>query len=356
MSLRKILFIDRDGTLIQEPEDFQIDTPEKFALVPGVISALCELKRAGYQFVMITNQDGLGGVGYPQKSFDLIQSLLLGVLNSEGLTFESIRICPHFSADGCSCRKPTTGLVRDFLKTNDWDRTRSAVIGDRRTDLEFAENLGVQGLLLSNEQSWEKIVDLLTDHPRRAIVKRKTQETSVEIQVDLDQSEPIAVSTGIGFFDHMLEQIARHASISLRIQAVGDLEVDEHHLVEDVGLVLGQAIREALGDKRGIGRYGFLLPMDETLAQVALDLGGRPYFKFDGVLHRERVGELPTEMVIHFFRSISESLRANLHLKVEGENTHHQIEGLFKAFARSLRQAVQRNEGDAQLPSTKGVL
>ena len=355
MSSRKILFLDRDGTLIEEPADFQIDSPEKFALVPGVISGLRELKNAGYEFVLVSNQDGLGSTGYPQRSFDLIQSLLLGILGSEGIHFSSVRICPHLPIDRCACRKPQTTLVQDFLRSDDWNRKSSAVIGDRQTDLDLAANLGVSGILIGKQNGWKKIVADLRSGSRRARVVRKTAETSIEVEVDLDCPGDATISTGIGIFDHLLGQIARHGAIGLSVRAQGDLHIDDHHTVEDVGLALGSALSQALGEKQGIGRYGFCLPMDETRAEVLLDLGGRPFFRFEGKFHRELVGGFATEMVPHFFRSVSDSLRANIHLKVDGENTHHEIEGLFKAFARCLRQAVAQN-GRTEIPSTKGVL
>ena len=355
MSGRALLFVDRDGTLIAEPADYQVDGYEKFKLVDGVIPALLRFAQAGYALVMVSNQDGLGTATYSQASFDRIQALLLQVFNSQGIAFEQILICPHTAADGCDCRKPKTAMLSAYLSSNDWDRSRAAVVGDRVTDLELAKNLGVRGFQLSERLSWRDIADEMLLQPRRARVSRKTKETKITISVDLDTPASARLDTGIGFFDHMLEQLSKHGGISLKIAARGDLHIDQHHTVEDVALALGAALREALGDKRGIGRYGFLLPMDESQAQVALDLSGRSYFVFEGKLHADKVGELATELVPHFFRSLADALGANLHIRVTGENTHHQIEAMFKAVARTLKQAIAR-DGDAGLPSTKGAL
>ncbi len=355
MSTAQLLFLDRDGTLIAEPPDFQIDSVAKFQLLPDVIPSLLGLKKAGYTFVMVSNQDGLGTAAYPQAAFDEIQTLLLGILSSQGINFEAIRICPHLPSENCACRKPKTQLLADYLASNQWERARAAVIGDRKTDLELAANLGVRGILLTPEHGWKQIAQELIEAPRRAAIVRKTKETTVTVAVDLDGEPQTQVSTGIGFFDHMLEQISKHGGFGLRVAVTGDLHIDDHHTVEDTALGLGQALREALGNKLGIGRYGFLLPMDESEAQVALDLSGRPYFKFEGTLHRPNVGGLATEMVPHFFRSLAESLGANLHLRVQGENTHHQVEAMFKAVGRALQQAITRDLR-AGLPSTKGTL
>ncbi len=353
---RRIAFLDRDGTLIVEPPDEQIDSLDKFALVPGVIPALLRLRAAGFEFVMLSNQDGLGTPAFPRERFEPPQRLLLNILASQGIEFSEILICPHLATDGCDCRKPATGLIDALLADPTLDRTGSVVIGDRETDLELARKAGIPGLRIdpTDPDAWARIAGELTAPARRARVTRRTRETDIELSVDLDAEEPIEVSSGIGFFDHMLEQIARHGGFSLRLRCHGDLEVDEHHTVEDTALALGTALREALGDKRGIARYGFLLPMDEAQAQVALDLSGRPYFVFEGHFGREAVGGLPTELVPHFFRSLAESLGAALHLSVQGENTHHMVESLFKATGRALRQA-KALEGRA-LPSTKGSL
>lgn len=351
------LFIDRDGTLIEEPQDQQVDSFEKFRLVPGVIGALLRLRDAGFRFVMVTNQDGLGTPTFPEESFGGPQRLLLGILESQGIGFDEVLVCPHREDEGCACRKPGTALVDDYVMRRPILRERSAVIGDRATDLQLAERLGVRGFrhVSGDAQSWRRIADDLTERrARRARVRRATRETQVEAGVDLDHEAPVVISTGIGFFDHMLEQIARHGGFALELRCEGDLRVDEHHTVEDCALVLGQALREALGDKRGIGRYGFVLPMDEAQARVAIDLSGRAYAKFDGDFDRDLVGGLPTELVPHFFRSLGDSLGAAIHIDVDGENTHHKIEACFKGVGRALRQAI-RVEG-AELPSSKGVL
>ncbi|RMF97350.1 MAG: bifunctional histidinol-phosphatase/imidazoleglycerol-phosphate dehydratase HisB [Gammaproteobacteria bacterium] len=353
---RRIAFLDRDGTLIVEPPDEQVDSLDKFALLPGVIPALLQLRNAGFEFVMVSNQDGLGTPAFPREQFEPAQELLLDILASQGIEFSDILICPHRPQDGCHCRKPATGLLEPLLADPAVDRAGSVVIGDRESDLELARNAGIPGLRIdpADPGAWHRIADELTRPARRATVTRRTRETDIELSVDLDAEEPVEISTGIGFFDHMLEQVARHGGFALRLRCHGDLEVDEHHTVEDTALALGTALREALGDKRGIARYGFLLPMDEARAQVALDLSGRPYFVFEGAFRRDAVGGLPTELVPHFFRSLAESLGAALHLSVQGDNTHHMVESLFKATGRALRQA-KAIEGQA-LPSTKGSL
>jgi imidazoleglycerol-phosphate dehydratase/histidinol-phosphatase len=355
MSKRKFLFIDRDGTLIHEPADKQIDTLEKLALEPHVIPSLLALQAKGYVLVMVSNQDGLGTENYIQEDFECVQDKLMNLLSSQGIQFEAIKICPHWVSDNCDCRKPRLGLVMDYLGLEDIDRARSCVIGDRQTDLLLAENMRLPGILYSRAtNNWQDIVMKLSDSQRRTTLQRKTNETMIGVSVDLDATSPVAINTQLGFFDHMLEQLTKHAGISVRLDASSDMHVDEHHLVEDSALVLGQAIRNALGDKLGINRYGFLLPMDESLAQVAIDLSGRSYFVFEGRFLREKVGELSTELVPHFFRSFADSLGASLNIKVSGENEHHMIESLFKAVGRALRQAIAASGND--LPSTKGVL
>ena len=351
-SARKILFLDRDGTLIAEPADFQIDSVEKFALLPGVIPALIALRDAGWRFVMVTNQDGLGTKAYPKRKWNQMQDLLLGILGSQGIAFDAVLVCPHLEKDRCSCRKPQLGLVRDFLADPGWDRTRSRVIGDRDTDLKLAANMGIRGIKMG---AWPEIAKDLLGERRVGKILRKTKETAITAIVDLDGAGTAKVSTGIGFFDHMLEQLAKHGGFDLSLSADGDLHIDEHHTVEDAGLAIGAALRQALGDKIGIGRYGFSLPMDETRASAALDLSGRAFFKFTGKFPRESVGGLSTEMVPHFFRSLSDALGATLHLGVTGENTHHMVECCFKAVGRSLREAA-RAGAVRGLPSTKGAL
>lgn len=365
MSARKLLFVDRDGTLIAEPPDEQIDSYEKFVLFDGVIHALQRCVAAGYELVMVSNQDGLGTASFPRDRFEGPQRLLLQILASQGITFREILIDPSLPHEAKDTRKPGVGMMRHYLSDDAWSRTASAVIGDRDTDLQLAANLGVRGFKLGDGCTWDTIAHALCDTPRSAQVVRNTRETRIRVCVDLDDCAAPQVKTGLGFFDHMLEQIGKHAGFALHLDCAGDTHVDEHHIIEDCALALGEALRRALGDKRGIGRYGhdeepvsgantLVLPMDETLARAALDLSGRPYFVFDGTFPRERVGDLPTELVPHFFRSLCDALGANLHLAVRGENAHHMVEACFKCVARALRPALRR-EGD-QLPSTKGVL
>ena len=354
--MKKILFIDRDGTLIAEPFDQQIDRLDKFVLEPDCVPALLRLREAGWAFVMVTNQDGLGTPSFREEEFKPLQKLLLDILSSQGIAFEAVRVCPHTAADKCDCRKPKTGLLTDYMKEVSWSREQSAVIGDRDTDVQLAQNLGIRGLRYDRMTlGWAEIARQLVDAPRRATIVRNTKETKITVSVDLDQAAPAQLATGLGFFDHMLEQIAKNAGIGLAIKCDGDLAIDEHHTIEDVGIALGQALKQALGDKRGVGRYGFVLPMDEAQAKVAIDLSGRAYFTFDGKFDREFVGEMPTELVAHFFRSVSDSLLATLQMSVKGDNTHHMVETLFKGFGRALRPAIARG-ADGEIPSTKGVL
>jgi imidazoleglycerol-phosphate dehydratase/histidinol-phosphatase len=358
VSSERMLLIDRDGTIIEEPADEQVDSLSKLRLLPGVIPALLELRRAGYRLVLVSNQDGLGTPSFPEPNFREPQDFLRTLLASQGIEFDAEFFCPHFPADDCACRKPRTGLLTEFLAARELDRERSYVIGDRETDMQLAANLGIEGLRVRADgaegATWEAIVQRLCRPDRRARVERRTKETEIVVAVALDRTAPVAIATGIGFFDHMLEQVARHGGFSLELNCRGDLEVDEHHTVEDCALALGQALREALGDKRGIGRYGFLLAMDESQAQVAIDLSGRPYAVFEGRFGREAVGGLPTELVPHFFRSLADSLGAAIHVQVRGENTHHMVEACFKGVGRALRQALCI-EG-TELPSSKGVL
>ena len=355
--MKKILFIDRDGTLIEEPADKQVDALHKVRLIPDVISALLRLQNLGYRLVMVSNQDGLGTSSFPRADFDTCQEHVLALFRSQGIHFDEIFICPHSAKDGCDCRKPKTGLVTRFLASNAIDTAHSAVIGDRETDMALAEKLGIRGLHVGSGEaalSWDDICTALTPGARTGHAKRATRETTVEVKVNLDVTTPSKIDTGIGFFNHMLEQIAKHGGFSLDVRCLGDLQVDEHHTIEDTALTIGEALRTALGDKRGIGRFGFQLPMDESEARVSLDLSGRPFLVFDGIFPRDRVGEFPTELVEHFFRSIADSLRATLHVSVTGRNAHHMVEACFKAVGRALRQAIHR-QGD-ELPSTKGVL
>jgi len=357
--VRRILFIDRDGTLIEEPADFQIDSFEKLRFVDGAIPALLRLREAGYEFVLISNQDGLGTPAFPQTAFDGPHRLMLQVLASAGITFSDELIDTSLAHENAPTRKPGIGLALAYIQDRGIDWPRSAVIGDRETDVQFAKNLGVRAFQLRTPQfggewEWSGIAHALVDAPRTAHVARETRETRIRVDVDLDRAAEPKISTRIGFLDHMLEQLGKHGEFALELTCNGDTHIDEHHTVEDSALALGQALRDALGDKRGIARYGFTLPMDEALASAALDFSGRALFVFDGAFKRERVGALPTELVPHFFRSLCDAAGINLHLQVRGENDHHQIEACFKVVARALRQAMRR-EGTG-LPSTKGVL
>ena len=353
----KVLFIDRDGTLIEEPQDNQVDALNKIRLVPGVMNALLRLRDLGYRFVMVSNQDGLGTPDFPQEKFDVGQDHILELFASQGIRFDQVLICPHRADDACDCRKPKTGLLTRFLASHELDTTASAVIGDRSTDIDLAGALGFRGFRLGNGEpplSWDDIRNALTPGARTGEERRTTRETNVRVAVNLDAVEPLSINTGIGFYDHMLEQIARHGGFSLKVHCEGDLTVDEHHTIEDTALCIGKALSKALGDKRGIARYGFQLPMDESEARVSLDLSGRPFFAFDGTFPRDQVGQMPTELVPHFFHSLSDSLGAALHMSVTGSNTHHMIEACFKAVGRALRQAICV-EG-IEMPTTKGML
>ncbi len=351
---RRILFIDRDGTLIIEPEDFQIDSLEKLELLEGVIPALLRLRDAGYEFVMVSNQDGLGTASYPQEAFQVPHDKMLGLFSSQGIHFSAQHIDPHFEEDGSPNRKPGIGMVLDYLKSGELDLADSWVIGDRETDLQLAENMGIGGLRVGDDgMNWDQLAHQLVTRPRVGEVQRTTRETDIHVKVDLDNTGT-DIDTGIGFFDHMLDQIASHGGFALQLHCKGDLEIDEHHTVEDCALALGEALNRALGDRRGIGRYGFVLPMDESLAQVTVDLSGRPAFQFEADFPRQQIGQMSTEMVRHFFASLSQSLGAALHLEVHGENTHHMVEALFKGAGRALRPALARS--GTQMPSTKGML
>jgi imidazoleglycerol-phosphate dehydratase/histidinol-phosphatase len=353
--MTRILFIDRDGVLIEEPADEQVDSFSKFRLVAGVVPALLRLRDAGFEFVMVSNQDGLGSDSFPTADFEGPQALLLQVLESQGIRFREVLIDPHRPQDNAPTRKPGIGMVMHYLRDRAIDLAGSAMVGDRETDMQFAANLGVRGLRFgAGGHDWATIAHELADAPRTAFVERTTKETRIRVRLDLDRAADPVAATGHGFFDHMLEQLGKHGGFALEVQCAGDLHIDEHHTVEDCALAIGAALKQALGDKRGIGRYGFTLPMDESLASAALDFSGRPYFVFKGKFPRESVGELSTELVPHFFRSLCETAGLNLHLSVQGENTHHMVEACFKAVARALRQAIRR-EG-TELPSTKGSL
>ena len=356
--MKRILFIDRDGTLIEEPADEQIDAFEKLKFTKGVFRNLHFIREhTDFEFVMVSNQDGLGTDAFPEDTFWPVQNFILQTLESEGITFDEILVDPHFPEDNAPTRKPNTGLVEKYMNDPEYDIANSYVIGDRETDRKFAENIGCKSLILSDEgMSWDKIAELLFAGERTAEVRRTTKETDIHIKVNLDGTGKCDISTGLGFFDHMLEQIGKHGSIDLLIHTKGDLEVDEHHTIEDTAIALGECILTALGNKRGIERYGYCLPMDDCLCSVALDFGGRAWLVWDAEFTREKIGEMPTEMFMHFFKSLSDAAKMNLNIKAEGQNEHHKIEGIFKALARSLKMAVRRDIYHYELPSTKGML
>ena len=355
---QRILFIDRDGTLIQEPYDEQVDSFEKLRFVPGVFRGLGLIRRElDFKFVMVSNQDGLGTDSFPDNTFWPVHNFVLQTLAGEGIIFDAIHIDRHFPEDNHPDRKPGIGMLKEYLDNDAYDLKGSYVIGDRATDRQLAENLGCQALILGEEGlDWDRIAELLFTGERTATVTRKTKETDIQISLNLDGHGRCDISTGLGFFDHMLEQIGKHSSSDLFSRSKGDLHVDEHHTIEDTALALGECLLKALGDKRGIERYGYTLPMDDCLCSVALDFGGRPWLVWDVRFERERIGDVPTEMFLHFFKSLSDAARMNLNIKAEGTNEHHKIEGIFKAFARSLRMAVKRDIYHYDLPSTKGVL
>lgn len=352
--MRKILFIDRDGTLIVEPEDFQIDALDKLSLIPDCISALLEFKSAGYEFVLVSNQDGLGTQSFPEKDFWPVHNMMLEIFESQGIEFSDVLVCPHLPDDGCDCRKPKIGLVLPFLKDIHWDRKNSYVIGDRDTDLQLAENMGIRGFKISPQLNWPTLAKLILNKPRTSEVQRKTAETDIQCYLNLDDPSVRSIQTGIAFFDHMLDQLAKHGQFGLDLSCEGDHQVDDHHSIEDVAIVLGQAMSQALSDKRGIGRYGFVLPMDEVRVEATLDLSGRSLLKFEGQFSSEMLGQMHAQMVEHFFRSFTDHLQANLHIRFDEGNAHHQAEGIFKAVAQCLKQACQKS--GHTLPSTKGVL
>ena len=356
MNLKKALFIDRDGTILVEPiPSEQVDSFDKFEFVPGAISGLKAIAGLGYELVLATNQDGLGTGSFPYEDFIGPQELMLKTLRGEGVVFDDILIDRSFPADNLPTRKPGTAMFGKYL-SGEYDMSACYVIGDRETDMQLAANLGCKGILMDDNNTWADIAEFLRKGERCAAIERNTRETRIKVTVDLDGRLDSSISTGLNFFDHMLDQIAHHSGIGLQIEAKGDLKVDEHHTMEDVAIVLGQALKQALGSKRGIGRYGFALPMDECEAMVLMDLGGRIDFGWDVPFTREYVGDTPTEMFRHFYKSLCEAMECNLHIRARGENNHHLAEAVFKAFARALRQAVACNPFDYSIPTSKGLI
>ena len=355
---QRFLFIDRDGTLIEEPADEQIDAFEKLKFVKGMIRNLAFIRQhTDFKLVMVSNQDGLGTDSFPEHTFWPVHNFILQTLAGEGIAFDDQLIDRHCPEDRSPMRKPGTGMLKADLTNPDYDIANSYVIGDRDTDRQLAVNMGCRALIIGQDGTdWDKIAEILFAGERTAEVRRTTKETDIHIRLNVDGSGKSDIRTGLGFFDHMLEQIAKHGMMDLTVHVNGDLQVDEHHTIEDTAIALGECIAKALGDKRGIERYGYCLPMDDCLCQVALDFGGRPWLVWDAEFHREKIGEMPTEMFLHFFKSLSDAARMNLNIKAEGANEHHKIEGIFKALARSLRMAVQRDIYHFDLPSTKGTL
>jgi imidazoleglycerol-phosphate dehydratase/histidinol-phosphatase len=374
---KKVLFIDRDGTLIKEPPvDFQVDSLEKLEFYPGVFTHLGKIASClDFKLVMVTNQDGLGTPLFPEETFWPAHNKMMTALENEGIRFDAVHIDPSLPEENSPNRKPGTGMLTSYFR-DEYDLASSWVIGDRMTDVELAKNLGCKAILLNDPTSgnnlitqanltehcslitnrWEEIAAFLFKTERSASISRTTSETAINIHLCLDGKGESHIHTGLQFFDHMLHQIARHSGCDLTIEVKGDLQVDEHHTIEDTALALGEAFRTALGDKRGVERYGFCLPMDDCLAMAALDFGGRPWLVWEADFKREKIGDMPTEMVMHFFKSFSDAARCNLHLKVEGQNEHHKIEGLFKALARAIKMAIRKDVFNNELPSTKGVL
>lgn len=375
--MKRALFIDRDGTLVMEPPiDYQLDSLEKLEFYPKVFRNLYFIrKQLDFEFVMVTNQDGLGTASFPEETFWPAHNKMLKALEGEGIVFDDILIDPSLPEDNSPNRKPRTGMLGKYMN-GEYDLANSYVIGDRLTDMELAANLGAKGIWLrtSDEEAstllaenpsvspvlitedWDKVTEYLFAGERRAIVQRTTKETDIYVEINLDGSGKTEISTGLGFFDHMLDQIGKHSGVDLVIRVKGDLNVDEHHTIEDTAIALGEALLKALGDKRGIERYGYSLPMDDCLCSVALDFGGRPWLVWDACFNREMVGDMPTEMFLHFFKSLSDAARMNLNIKAEGLNEHHKIEGIFKALARSIKMAIRRDIYKYELPSTKGIL
>ncbi|WP_018478048.1 bifunctional histidinol-phosphatase/imidazoleglycerol-phosphate dehydratase HisB [Pontibacter roseus] len=364
--MKKVLFIDRDGTILVEPKtDFQVDSFEKFEFLPKVIRNLYKIRaELDYEFVLVTNQDGLGTDSYPEHTFWPYQNKMLDILKGEGVEFDDILIDRSFEHEGLETRKPGIGMMKKYLK-GEYDLANSYVLGDRLTDVQLAKNLGAKAIFIGEQpvpeaalstNDWDDIYTFLKLPERRASIRRQTNETDIAIDLNLDGTGKMDIHTGLGFFDHMLEQLAKHGKLDLTVLVKGDLHIDEHHTIEDTGLALGEAFLAALGDKKGISRYGFLLPMDDVLAQVAIDFSGRPWTVWEAEFKREKVGDMPTEMFFHFFKSFSDTSKCNLNIKAEGQNEHHKIEAIFKGFAKAIQMAVKRNPNDSSIPSTKGTL
>ena len=374
--MKKVLFIDRDGTLALEPENYQLDALDKLVFYPGVFQYLGRIaKELDYELVMVTNQDGLGTDSFPEDTFWPTHDFIMAALINEGISFSEVLIDKSLPADNAPTRKPKTGMLSAYIDNADYDLGSSYVIGDRLTDMELAANLGAKGILLQNDArmaeempevlenaialktpAWSDVYNLLKAGERRISHQRKTNETAIEIDLNLDGTGESSIDTGIAFFDHMLDQLARHGGVDLKLITKGDLEIDEHHTIEDTAIALGEAFGKALGDKLGIERYGFCLPMDDCLAQVSLDFGGRAWLMWNAKFKRELIGKMPTEMFFHFFKSFSDGAKANLNIKAEGHNEHHKIEAIFKAFAKAIRAAIKRDAEKLVLPSTKGQL
>ena len=358
MKQQRLLFIDRDGTLIEEPADEQIDSFEKLRFVKGVLKNLSFISdKLDFRLVMVTNQDGLGTDSFPEDTFWPVHKFMLQTLEDEGIVFDEQLIDRHFPEDNSPMRKPGTGMLTKYIDNPEYDLANSYVVGDRDTDRQLADNLGCRAFILGQDGiTWDKIAEILFAGERVAEYKRKTNETDIYVKLNIDGTGKCDISTGLGFFDHMLEQIGRHGMMDLTVHTNGDLNVDEHHTIEDTAIAIGECLLRALGDKRGIERYGYCLPMDDCLCLVAIDFGGRPWINWHVDFHREKIGDVPTEMFFHFFKSLSDAARMNIDVRAEGTNEHHKIEGVFKALARAIKMAVRRDIFHYELPSTKGML